>query len=404
MQAVVSDNYRITETIVPGVKVPAGAAAEGVVFLDDDLKVIKLPSLWLTQCAYSSSSLSRGPTVKTYANNTIYFLRYLKSCMSDLLSVDEMIKSVRLSTLENWIRHQTDDLGLDKSTVRNREGTIRAMYAFLTDEQLCGALERSPFPGRYLSSKPDKKHVRALDIADVKALMLETDYERERIIFQLMFDSGARISEVPRITLGDIQDAIKFTESQFVSDQRNVIEPGYAPLLIKGSKGRGNSRKERSTIVTAKTLQRIQKYHSSPLYRRYLKEYRNHRDAPWVFNTEGKPYTTKSLSALFERVAKRAQKHGTITGPANPHRMRHGFAYLTLSDTNRGNDFVDRLVFVQKSLGHADIQTTENSYTSIPHDVYDQFADTDGVVLTRIEKMEELIQATQKRIKLGDVK
>lgn len=400
MQFVVMRNEPIEKSLLPELEIPKGSVADGVIFLDQDMKVINLPSRWLTKMAVNRRLSSES--IPTYARNTIYFLKYISSKMSSLLTYDEMILSVRLSMLENWIRYQTDDLGLEASTVLNREMTVRNLYEFLSNAQEgIQVIDKSPFPEYQLSKNPKIKAVKAVSISDVKNLMLQTPYERERLLLQFVFDSGVRISEIPRVTFGDIQDAINFANSQFVNDERGSLSVGYAPLVIHGSKGRRNSIKERVTVVTEVTLLRIKSYHSSPLYRRYLKRYQDPRKAPWIFNTNGDAYTKQSISKLFARLSERAMRRGVIDENAHPHRFRHGNAYLTLQDIDRGNDFLERLVFVQKSFGHANASTTER-YTSIPHDIYDSLVNADGVVLGRTEKMKQLVEHTKLKIKLGD--
>jgi len=378
----------------------------GVLILDDDEKVVAYPTEWLSasveaqKIAYTSAEL--------YARNMTYFLRYLRSREEFTgLTLDEALLQVKRPVLEDWFIHQGEVEGIDRSTVRNREACIRSFYNFITDgESRDKLLDKNPFPDGFVSPRPHKKQVKHASLSDLIALMRECRYERERLLLQFMYDAGVRISEVERVTFGDIKKAINFTQLPFaVSDKLDSpVRPGYAPLLVRGSKGRGNSIKERYAIVTIATLKRIASYHASPLYKRYQARFQDRNSAPAFLNTQGVAYNQDSLEKLIERRSNSALRKNLISKSVHAHLFRHASAYLTLEDPNLGNDFLDRLVNVQKTLGHNSITTTE-VYTSIPHDIYNSIADSEkGSLKTKIAKMEAVVEQTKLRIRLGDKK
>jgi len=96
-------------------------------------------------------------------------------------------------------------------------------------------------------------------------------------------------------------------------------------------------------------------------------------------------------------------EQGHLTRNISPHQLRHGNAYAILQSNDLGTDFLDRLVIVQKNLGHNQLSTTQ-MYTSIPQDIYNSLCDENGDLLTRAEKMKRLSEQTQLKIGIRDVK
>jgi len=405
VQIFIANKQNLSKSQIDGLSL-GSQTVSGALVLDDDEKVIRYPSNWLStlldlqEISYKSA--------ETYGRNTIYFLKFLIERPEYVgLTPDDILLRVNRSVLEDWIIRQQDSGLLDRSTIRNRESSVRSLYDFLSDnERQDSVLEKSPFPKKYISAQPHKKQVVSASLIDLLALMYECRYERDRLLLQFMYDAGVRISEVERITFGDIQKAIRFTNSAFVNSEKVdvPVRPGYAPVLIRGAKGRGGSVKERFAVVTTATLKRIASYHSTPLYKRYQQKYRNRHNFPAFLNTEGNPYNEDSLAKMIERRSDKALKKGRISKTIHAHLFRHASAYLTLEDPDLGEDFLDRLVNVQKTLGHSSITTTER-YTSIPHDIYNSIADSElGALRTKIDKMEKVVEQTKLRIKPGDRK
>jgi len=404
MQIRVAEKEVLTESQIEGITIEPQTISGALVF-DTAGKVVSYPSEWLSTLT-ELQALSFKSAV-TYARNISYFIEFLSDRQENYgLTPDEMLLQVSLTVIEDWVIREQES-GLDRSTTRSREGCLRSFYDFLCKDRYRDAvLKRSPFPGKYISAKPNLKQVVSASLTELVTVMNECQYERERLLLQFMYDSGVRISEVGRVTYGDIQEAINFTNSGFISSE-NVdapVLPGYAPILIRGSKGRGNSIKERFAIITTATLKRISAYHSKPIYKRYQAKYQNRHNSPAFLNTEGNPYNEASLAKMIERRSKSALRKNLISKQVHAHLFRHGSAYLTLQDPNLGDDFLERLVNVKKTFGHAFISTTER-YTSIPHDIYDSIADSSmGGLKAKIDKMEEVIERTKLRIKPGDKK
>jgi len=235
-------------------------------------------------------------------------------------------------------------------------------------------------------------------------LIEQSSSERERLIIQFIFDSGIRRSELQNITKQDIIDAIEFNSQKLISRQTDtpIISP-YAPLSVQGVKGRHNNTKQRMTLVSRAVLDRISRYHASPLYKKYSRKYAPNSETPAFFNAEGRPITPKCLSKLLDRLSKRALKSSELAKPISPHKLRHGYAYDLLQSPDIGQTYVDRLAVVQKSLGHAYLSSTE-VYTRIPLELYKNISDSKSELITKAERMERLVKITQLKIAIKDKK
>jgi len=395
-------NQYISESSVERCEFRSPQRVSGVLILDLDEKVVRYPSEWLTK--QSESQRIARTTAETYARNISYFVEFLiRRPENQGLTPDEMLLRVTLRVLEDWFIELSDSL--DKSTIRGREACLRSFYDYISNGEFRDhIIERSPFPSQWVSASPDKKQVVNASLQDLVALMLQTKYERERVLLQFMYDAGVRISEVERVTHRDIQEAIRFSNTEFVAAGESLPTiAGYAPLLIRGSKAKGNSIKERHTLITSSTLKRIASYHASPLYKRYQSKRQNRMDFPAFLNTEGLTYKKASIAKLIERLSAKALKKGKVLRNIHAHLFRHGSAYLVLNDPNLGKDGLERLLNVRKTLGHAFLSTTER-YTNIPHDIYSEIADGSGGLKSKVEKMDRVVEQTKLKIRIGDMK
>ncbi len=130
----------------------------------------------------------------------------------------------------------------------------------------------------------------------------------------VIYSAGLRISEAIDLPITDIDS------------KRNQIR-------ISQSKGR----KDRYTLLAAKTLQ---------VLRAYVKEY---QPKTRLFEGQnGETYSARSIQAFFKEALKRAG----ITKKATVHTLRHSFATHLLE---QGTD----LRYIQSLLGHESSKTTE---------------------------------------------
>jgi integrase/recombinase XerD len=378
----------------------------GVIVLDSGMKILPLISDFLSYMVQSAKLSYKSAT--TYGRNLSYFLKYLKSRVEFKdTTADEAYITVQRHVIKEYMAQLRNIEKKSSKTIRNRDSAIRAFvegYLCKEFESRPALREMNPYVYGYLSNSPKSKLVESCDLDDLYELINSTDCERERVLLQFMYDSGVRRSEVPRISLYHINEALNFNKQRFLSNQGlNEVSAPYSPLLINGSKGRADEIKERHALVSKATLGRIKKYHASPLYKKHIRKYSSQKETPAFLNAEGCEYTDKSISKLFDRLSKRAIKAGRLTRKISSHKLRHGNAYALLQSDDLGSDYLDRLVILQKSLGHANINTSE-IYTRLPKEIYKTMTDENGEVVSRNRKMEILVEKTQLKIKIGDKK
>lgn len=377
----------------------------GTGVFDDNGKILPLISEYLSyQSKHAKISYK---SAETYGKNLTYFLKYIRD-RSDYEDdeTDEVFITVPGYVIQEYLTFLSLEEGKESTTVRNRDATIRAFIEYLCEptENRGPLREDNPYCNGYLSKAPKRNPIISCTLDDLVALIESTSFERERVLLQFLYDSGLRRSELPRVTLEDFRNASNFNSEKFIArDSDQPIHADYIPLKVKGSKGRGNEIKPRWTLISSATINRIKKYHASPLYKKFARKYLHPADTPAFFNAQGTPYTPSSIDKLLERVSKRAMRQGLLYRMISPHKLRHGNAYAILQSNDLGADYLDRLVIVQKNLGHNQLDTTQ-MYTSIPQDIYNNMCDEHGELLTRAEKMRRLSEQTQLKIGIKDVK
>lgn len=375
----------------------------GVVILSSDMKVLPLVSHYLTfELKFDSISDS---SALTFGRNLGYFVDYLNSHKH---YKHYKYDSALLDVQEHTIKEYFVDLkskGLSSQTIRNRDATLQSFY----NKYLCTPRgnrpelrKDNPYQNGLLSSSPKSKQIQMCSQDELIALLRCTSNERERVLLQFMYDSGVRRSEIPRVSKSHIEAAINSNRNRLIVDDDTISVPSdYTQVHIEGSKGRKREIKPRTTIVSRVTLQRVARFHSSPLYRSKSRKFGSNK--PAFLNAEGTPYNSSSISKLLKRLSIRAIKRNLIKRAISPHMLRHGFAGEVLRSPDLGKDAIDRLVIVQRCLGHGSIVVTQ-IYTNLPFDIYGKLVDSDGVVLTRSQIMSRIWIATKKVIKLSDNK
>lgn len=379
----------------------------GVAVFDDEERLLPLASGYLNHglrhglMSYQSSL--------TYGKNIGYFHEYLATrrefatCERDAAFLD-----VRTHAIEEYFSHLREEEDLSPKTIRNRDASLMTFF----NKYLCRAVDDMPAPrsapnpytGGFLSQRPLKNLVLACTYSDLKELVLSTQSERERCVLQFIYDTGVRRSELARVTLAAIDEALNFNNTLFISSGvSETVNSDYCPLFIAGSKGYADQIKPRTTLVSRATLQRVKKYHSSPLYKMNRRQFGSAAEAPAFLNAEGTAYTPNAVTKLLDRVSRRAVSEGRLTRKISPHKLRHGNAYALLRSPDLGVEHLDRLVAVQKTLGHSKLSTSE-VYTQIPYDLYQKFLRPGTEVKTKASEMEELVKQTRLRIDAGDSK
>lgn len=383
------------------------ASVKAVGLFDSEERLVPLVSEYLTR-GVQTANLAFA-SAETYGRNIGYLLEYLKGTSTfQNSSWDEILINVTQQGIARYFVHLREIEGLSSVTIRNRDGC----YVALFNDFLCvgrnhqpALREDNPYAGGFISPSPKKSLIDPCSLNDLKALILSTNRERERALLQSIFDVGLRRSEVGRLTLGAVNDALNFARANFIGENEvEWVHPDYCPVFIEGSKGRGQELKERYSIVSKATLERIKRYHATPLYRKYARQYESADVTPCFFNSQGSPFNADAVSKLLERVSERAVKSKRLDRVISPHKLRHGHAYEIITSPDLGKTFLDGLVAAQMSLGHANSATTEKNYAQLPQELFRICHSSNGEIVTKASSMAALVSETALKIRLGDEK
>ncbi|CCB85850.1 tyrosine recombinase xerD [Parachlamydia acanthamoebae UV-7] len=209
------------------------------------------------------------------------------------------------------------------STISRTLVSLKVFFGFLKRE---GTIEQDP---SMLLESPKLWQLLPdiLDIEEVDLLMNQPDTKtakgvRDRAIFELLYGSGLRVSEVCTLTIYSIDDQ-------------------YIRVYGKGSK-------ERIVPIGSQALMAVDQYLS--LYRW---QWDSEKEQSLFVTLRGK---SMDRISIWRSIKEYAQQAG-ITKTISPHTLRHSFATHLL---NNGAD----LRVIQDLLGHANISSTDR-YTRV---------------------------------------
>ncbi|MCI7044292.1 site-specific tyrosine recombinase/integron integrase [Candidatus Avelusimicrobium faecicola] len=261
---------------------------------------------------------------KNFSANTV------KSYRADLQEFTDYLSKRKQNTLEAFtspvIRSFLASLPQDyaRNTVLRKIAALRSLAAFLLRQ---GKLARNPFK-LLPAPKREKLLPKFLTLPETDRLINtagNTHFAaRDKALFELMYSSGLRRSEVTGLKIRDVD-----------------FFNGVVRVLGKGNK-------ERLVPVTDEALYAI-KY--------YLSTRPNPQPQDALFlNAHGKPLTGDGLAFIFKNTAIAAHLARKVT----PHSLRHSFATHLL---NNGCD----LRSLQEMLGHKTLAATQ-VYTHVSLD------------------------------------
>ena len=250
-------------------------------------------------------------TIRSYRADLQEFLLFLKKrSQSDLRAFTSATIRSFLASLQTL--HQPA-----RNTVLRKIASLRSLAAFLLEQ---GKLERNPFK---LLPAPKREKIlpKFLSVPETERLLDTAAHSkhfaaRDKALFELMYSSGLRRSEVTGLRVKDID-----------------FFNGIVKVLGKGSK-------ERLVPVTDAALDAL---------KTYLACRKNPQPDDALFlNKNGKPLTGDGLAYIFKNTAISSHLARKVT----PHSLRHSFATHLL---NNGCD----LRSLQEMLGHKSLAATQ---------------------------------------------
>ncbi len=306
-------------------------------------------------------SLERSPnTIQGYAHNLKLYWEFLRDKHLDW----QQITIEQLSEFIHWLRSpnpavvsvRPQTAKRSEKTINHALTTVCSFYEFyerIGESEGVNAYRYQFQPGRkykplihgiaktkevktrLLKVKEPKAFPGCLTTEEVRQLIDGCNRIRDKFLICLLYETGMRIGEVLGLRHEDIH-----------SRGVNEIKITNRPNNINDARAKTGDR----IIHVSKELMH--------LYSDYLiEEYPENLDSDYVFvncwsEPMGMPMNRNNVNGLFRRLAKK-------TGiKAFPHLLRHTHATELIK---AGWD----MAYVQKRLGHADVQTTINTYVHL---------------------------------------
>ena len=283
------------------------------------------PALQRYFCHYLIGQRDLSPeTINAYRDTFKLLLRFLEKHYrkkADNLSVLDLSASRILAFLDDLERRRGN-------TARSRNARLAAIRSFIRYTASVDPL-LLPFAQRLLAiplKRVDHCDVGYLSREQMQTLLAAPDVStktglRDRVMLMLMYNTGARVSEIAALKIGDLH-----------------FNDGGAIYI------RGKGRKQRAVPLWRRTVQ---------LLRQWLKEVDNTPDKPLLPNSRGAAMTRAGVAQrLRHAVTLAVQMDSTLRKRrVSPHTIRHTTAMHMLQ---AGVD----LSVIALWLGHESIQTT----------------------------------------------
>ena len=265
--------------------------------------------------------------------------RYVEFCESKGIKDFNFVTSADISDFLVALRMGSGDKQpLAPSSAARTVIAVRGFHAFLAKEGITtGDPARAVKPPGLTKRLP-----KALSFSEIEALLAAVGVDsgsdlsvlmiRDRALLELLYGTGARISELMDLTV----------------DEVSTLSPEVPILRLRG---KGN--KERLVPVGKHALSALESYlvRSRPVLALSGKG-----TAAVFLNARGGALSRQSAWAILQEAAERAG----LKGKVSPHTMRHSFATHLLEN---GAD----VRVVQELLGHASVTTTQ-IYTMVTVD------------------------------------
>lgn len=257
-------------------------------------------------------------TISSYRTDLVSFFNYLKNKNLNYLKINRL-------EVRDYLKY-LDNKNLKNSSISRKLSSIRSFYNFLINEKLLSfnyfASIKNPKIERKLPNYLSYNELSLL----LDSISLDNSHDlRNRLIIELFYATGCRVSELVNIKINDIDFYTKTIR-----------------IYGKGSK-------ERTVFFGEYALFYLNKYLEIRKKENIL--------SPYLFlNNKNNPLTVSDVEVLMQKLIKNIAINKHIT----PHTLRHTFATHLL---NNGADIKS----VQELLGHASLNTT-GIYTHITND------------------------------------
>jgi len=261
---------------------------------------------------------------KGYSENTI------AAYHNDLTALADFAKKQGLSAWSGFTRQnmlgymlELKERGYVATTVARKVAASRSFFSFLVAEGLIKTDPTenmsSPSVGKALPKPIPINQVRLL--MEQPAKLATAEARRDRVMLELLYASGMRISELVALNLGDVNTEGDYFVRCFGKGRKERIIPLYGQIALAVKK---YTDEDRPRLAHGK------------------------KETALFLNARGERLTRQGFWQKLKEYVKSAGLNSHIS----PHTLRHSFATHMLSG---GAD----LRSVQELLGHANISTTQ---------------------------------------------
>ncbi len=236
-------------------------------------------------------------TIKLYRSILRDFANYTKHPLSQ----------VSRDNIDNYLYYNAETKNVSATRINQIISALKFLYGELFGEHL--VIEHMKRP------RNDRKLPSILNHEDIIKIFDQVYNLKHKMVLQIMYSSGLRVSEVARLKVQDI-------------DLTNLT------VFVRGGKGR----KDRTTIFSEKLIELLQKI------------VQNKEAGDYLFDSN--EYHTHLNPRTIQRIFQEALLKSGIKKHATCHTLRHSFATHLLE---AGVD----LRYIQDFLGHYNVKTTE---------------------------------------------
>ena len=203
------------------------------------------------------------------------------------------------------------------ATINTYARAIKSFWGWLERE---GTISSNPLAGVPAPRFP-KKLPRIYSEQEINKILNHVlKHPRERVIFEILLDSGIRLSELTGLNIADVE-----------------LGSGRIRVFGKGSR-------ERNAYISSSTAHCVRDY------------IRNYRPEPvaedrLLLRVDGFPLCAGRIQHILQVLGRKAG----IGKRLSPHNLRHTYATMCLKNGNN-------LEYLRIALGHTDIKTTSDAY------------------------------------------
>lgn len=252
-------------------------------------------------------------TICAYRRDLVKFINYCHN-----IGINNIFNISR-NNINSYIMNMREE-NLAPYTVVRKMASIRGFFKWLHANEF---IKNNP-AGYLEQPKLPKKLPKVITLNEIKEIFKSDLNEEEKLIVELLYDCGLRVSELVNLKISDID-----------------LKSKYIKCFGKGSKERLVPFGKNAKITISKYLQLreiIMAKHSCTTKKLFIK-------------ATGKLLSRQDVYNFIRKLGEKIHKH------ISPHTLRHTFATHLLEN---GAD----LRVVQELLGHSDVSTTQ-LYTHI---------------------------------------